>query len=569
MSFWLDFEDMITASTHFISKHFESLCQVYNGDKAVQSLSSKSKFALFFLSYLLVFSATYAWFANNPFMMDDEIQIVGNSAIQTWDGWGQFWTSSTMDSGGTGKLGGVYYKPLMTTYYALIWNSFGENAAAFRLPLWFLHVGSAAMIALFASLYLPLALAYLWGLFFLLHPINSEVLFYLADAQDILYLFFGLLALLILQFSANSKRALVVCLFVLSASFFSKETGLLFLFIVPFYSYCFVKNKFRSICIGSVGLLAGYFYIRHSIGLTVLRNSWLHISEASFLERIQLLPWVLGHYVELLFFPQRLTLAHDVLLSQIPDFTYWFSVAIALLSILILIFNIFKQQLIKNKLVLFLLWVLLLWAGLHLHILVPLDGVYADRWFYLASWPLIGIVLISLNKSRTVIEFCRKHFIVLVSMVGIVVSLMVIRNIFRGQDWQDPLRFYQREHTLHPWDAVMSNNVGVQMFRQGQGLESLPYFQQATELNHTWDVGWNNLGAAYEKRNEFEQALNCYAKAISLGNYALAYENYIYLLYKMGRVQEVKDLLPKYLTKFPYNRRLLNLDTVIRSSAEK
>lgn len=557
---------MDTTKAHSFSRNFKSLSQVLSGYKTIQNLGFKSKFSLFFLSYVLVFAATYAWFVNNPFVMDDEIQIVGNSVIQAWNGWGQFWTSSTMDSGGTGKLGGVYYKPLMTTYYALIWNLFGENAAAFRLPLWFLHIGSASMIALLASLYLPLALAYLWGLFFLLHPINSEVLFYLADAQDILYLFFGLLALLILQFSTNSKRAFVVCLLSLSAAFFSKETGLLFLFIVPFYSYFFVKNKFRSVLFGSVGLLAGYFIIRHSIGLTVLRSSWLHISEASFIERLQLLPWIIGHYVELLLFPQRLSLAHDVRLSQVPDFTYWFSVVIAFLSISFLVFLFFKQRLLKNKSVLFLLWVLLLWAGLHLHILVPLDGVYADRWFYLASWPLIGIVLISLSSIRAIFDFSRNHFFILMSIVGVVVALMVVRNIFRGQDWQNPLRLYSREHALHPWDAVMVNNVGVEMFRQGQGLESLSYFQQATELNHAWDVGWNNLGAAYEKRNDLDQALRCYSKAMSLGNYALAYENYVYLLFKMGRGQEAQEILPKYLTKFPYNRRLLNLEKVIQSS---
>lgn len=87
--------------------------------------------AFFFLGFLI-----YAQALQNPFVMDDEIQILGNTHIQTLHEWPSFFTSSSMGSGGGEKMGGVYYKPLMTTYYAVVWHFFGPDPMAFRLPLY-------------------------------------------------------------------------------------------------------------------------------------------------------------------------------------------------------------------------------------------------------------------------------------------------------------------------------------------------------------------------------------------------------------------------------------------------
>src|SRR5262249_14014750 len=62
----------------------------------------------------------YASALPNGFVLDDESQITGSESVHTLSTIGSYFTGSSMDTGGAG-LGGIYYKPLMTLSYALIW----------------------------------------------------------------------------------------------------------------------------------------------------------------------------------------------------------------------------------------------------------------------------------------------------------------------------------------------------------------------------------------------------------------------------------------------------------------
>jgi hypothetical protein len=498
------------------------------------------------LLYAVFLSLTYGWFINNPFIMDDEIHIVENRHIHDLSHWPSYFTSSSMDSGGAEKMQGIYYKPLLMTHFAVIWNFFGADPAAYRLPNYILHTINAFLIFNFSTLFLSLGLSFILGALFLLHPINAEVVLYICNMQDILYLFFGMSSLLLAS-QIKSKASLF---FALSVTFWlgllSKETAALFLFITAFYVWQQKRTHIKVTLLAAAWVGLAYLALRYSIDLVSTESHHLLFHQASFLERLQTLPLIWAHYIELLFVPWRLSLTADFVVQTFSFTEFWLPIFIcAAFLFLIYRLKIYFDKTQFRDWYYFFIFVLICWFGLHSHILVPLDGVYTDRWLYMAGWVFVSVLVMGLS---TLFESKK----VVLALLGLL-ALYSVRDYVRGLDWSSPLRLYSRELELHPNDAIMSNNVGVILFRQGDWQKTKPYFIQATEANPSWNVAWNNLGAIEEREGNFARALELYKKSFEAGSYALAVENYAKLVCRLDRIQECREHVKFGLDNFPYN----------------
>jgi tetratricopeptide (TPR) repeat protein len=485
--------------------------------------------------------------------MDDEIQVLQNVHIQSLSDLPSFFSSSSMGSGGAAKMSGIYYKPLMTTYYAIIWHFFGANPVPFRVPLLVIHIMSSYLIFLFSLNFLPRTYSLLLGLLFLVHPLNSEVVVYIADAQDIFYFFFGILSLYSIERINNHKILFGTLLLLFTAGLFSKETGALFLLISGVYVYLLKPKKIIPVFAAAAIIGCSYLLLRFQIGLTTTKSDALIFHSASFWERLQMLPLILGHYIELFFYPDRLSLSTDFILTEFSLQLFW----LPLLLVIVFVAAIYKIcQLLfitkYKKLTQFFLLVMFFWFILHGQIIIPLDGVYADRWFYLEVWGLSSLLIVFLYH-----RFASKNLIIFLSSI---IVLFGIRSYVRSLDWNDPLNFYRRESSLHPWDAVMSNNVGVELFRHQKILEAEPFFAKATQINPRWPVAWNNLGAVREHEKDIDKALEMYLKSLNAAPYSLACENYAMLLYKRSEIEKVREFLKdKALPLFPNNPVLMEI----------
>jgi protein O-mannosyl-transferase len=515
--------------------------------------TSAKRYGLPFV-YLVVAAALFGPFLGNTFIMDDEIQVTGNSHIQNLQEWPTYFTSSTMDAGGSEKMGGIYYKPVMTTYYAVVWNLFGSNPIAFRCPLLLLHWGSSVLLFWWLTAFFPLPGAAAAGLIFLVHPLNSEVVAYIADAQDALYFFFGFAALTWMTYVRRKSWLAAGLLVLLGLSLLSKETGALFLVLVPLAAHLFAPSKLRTSALCSLLVGIGYAGARWSAGLTTYKYETLHIQQASWAERLLTVPLILWHYIETFFFPWRISLITDFVLHETSFLGFWLP-SLGVLVFLCLLGWIFRRQKKRpeRKLAIFATSILILWFGLHSQAILPLDGTYADRWFYLGG---VGVLIFMLLAARSLQSRDWKF----IGPVLVVVALLAGRTWVRLEDWREPLRLYQREYALHPFDAMMANNIGVEFFRRGDIADSEPYFQSATELNPLWDVAWNNLGAVAQRLRQPERALSLYEKSVSMGTYYLAYENYAGLLCMIGPKDQCREFLQKKaLPLFPRNATLRKL----------
>ena len=502
-------------------------------------------------------------FLGNPFLMDDEIQVTGNPHIQNFSHWLSYFTSSTMSGGGTKTMGGIYFKPLMMIYYATIWFFAGADPFAFRAPLLVLHILSALLIYLIFSRFFQKNAAMAAGLLFLLHPANSEIVAYIADAQDALYMFFGLLGLWLFTRKPHAGWIETASLgLMLMASLLSKETGALFLMLVPFYSYQYQRDRFIRSLLTSCGVIIIYLGLRINAGLTSYHVPVLIIHQATWLERLSTVPLILWHYIEILFFPYRIGLTADFVVKEIGIENFWLPM-IACFAAGTAVFRLGRK--LENgadkKLYALGIFGLCIWFGLHADAIVPLDGTYADRWLYFGFIPILIILLLAIPANF----FNRRRGRILALVI---VIAFFIRSRVRLQDWSRPIELYKRELALRPQDAVMANNVGVELFRSGEIAMAEPLFQRATENNPRWDVAWNNLGAVAEHMNQTQRALEFYRKSASLGSYYLAYENYASLLCRqMPGMQECADFVKAALGVFPRNEKLLELEKQLQSRA--
>lgn len=127
---------------------------------------------------------------NNPFMGDDLKQIVENVPVHSISNLWLFFSSSTFYvQGAASPLQGVYYRPLMSTVFSLLYNVFGPQPFYFHVLQLALGVASASILYLVFRYSFNTITSLCLALIFLVHPLNSQVIYAIANMQDVLFFF--------------------------------------------------------------------------------------------------------------------------------------------------------------------------------------------------------------------------------------------------------------------------------------------------------------------------------------------------------------------------------------------
>src|SRR5229473_7760619 len=88
------------------------------------------------------------------------------------------------------------YRPIPATYFSFLYAVFGNNSFFYHFFEALLHILCGVLLYLFARKFFSYGTALLLSLIFIVHPINEEVAVYIADFQDVFFMFLGLLLLL-------------------------------------------------------------------------------------------------------------------------------------------------------------------------------------------------------------------------------------------------------------------------------------------------------------------------------------------------------------------------------------
>lgn len=509
--------------------------------------------------FLLYFNSFF-----NTFVWDDEEQVVNNSAVYSLSNLSSYWAGSTFNSGGGTRLGGLYYKPLMTTAFSLIYTFFGPRPFFFHLFQVGLHIANSVLLFLiFRHLFKKEWLSFVLAMIFLVHPINVETVVYISALQDTLFFFFGILALYVLVRKENWRTSLLASLFLL-LSLFSKETGIVWFAICFLYLFAFKKKQLLSYLLSAFISIAIYSYLRFGVAHVFFEKHGLAaISTMDLTHRLINIPAILFYYLKILFWPVNLAIDQQWVVSSVDLSGFILPLIIDALFIGALIYiTVFTYLNRKRYLSLYIFFVLWFLGSFAFHLqLFPLDMTVSERWFYL---PLAGIlgVLGSLVLGIKNKGFTNKKAITYLVLLGVV--LLSVRTLLRTFDWRNGLTLYSKDikNSINAFD--LENNLGVELFRAERYEEAKEHFEKSIKLAPSWWTNYNNLGAYWEKRGELEKAEELYKKSIDNGNYYLAYENYAFILIKQKKYSEAVEFLENNIGFFPNSPRLVTALTLAK-----
>lgn len=482
----------------------------------------------------------------NSFIGDD-IGYMNHPYIQQGE-LGKLFIGGSADLGGASPISGQFYRPLMLVFFTLIYSISGNNAFLFHVVQLLFHIGNALLLFFLFKHVFPKHISFVLTLLFLIHPIVVETVAYISDLQDVLFIFFGLVGLHSIAFSKCKPVMLGFFTLSLLCSLLSKETGIIFSFLSVFYVFLLRKEVFVKVLSIVVGVISAYALIRFGIaGVGIGGVVHTQMETLTLMDRLLMIPSLLQYYIQTLVFPKDLALAQTWIVT--PSTSVFMFQIIVLISILSGI-GVYVYRLRKHTPRLFLLFIFFLFwfliaISLHLQIL-PLEMTVADRWFYA---PLIG-VLGMLGCFLT--TFAKKKYFGLVfAFFCMSIVLFSIRSIVRIGDWVDEKTLYEHDITVTK-SYLLEHSLGYQYLQRLEYTNAYEHLSRSVDMFPT-SQSMNSLGVYYYKRQNRQQAISWFQKAIQKGDNFLAYNNLIQLYLKEKSYKDAKPVLTSASKKFPQN----------------
>jgi len=549
---------------------------------------------------ILIGITIYANGIPNDFVNDDVAQITENATVQSFHNIPQFFFDNIFYNDGNLQLGPAYYKPLMFTSFSVIYSLFGANAIPFHIFQLMVFIANTFLLFLFLKKYFRQSTAFVLSLIFLVHPINSEVALYISDLQDVLFFFFGITALLILQ-TYKSKKSLLFSALLIFLSLLSKETGLLFLLISLLYVFFYKRNYFLSFFLLQVLFFILYIVLRiHAIGIMMPHLNSTPIETFTFKQRLITMPALFLFYLRQLFIPITLSVSYLWVISQIDLLHFFIPLLIDILFLITLSAGIilFKKSYTSRKKQIandtyfksycfFAVWLLL---GLVFHLQIfTLDKTAADRWLYFPIVGLLGImgvlyeyvsssilskklfsIIPILLRSRLVpsrhltgkknknANILTRKTIKLILIIFII-SLLSARSFARTFDFRNDLTLSLHDIQVSD-DYELEEELCYDYFKLGRYDLVKLHAERSIHLFH-FVVNYTDLGVADVFMHDYKDGRKAYLEALNYGSYDSTYNDLSALdLYYGNPNSNIATIKYVYIKKFPHSALLwLNL----------
>jgi protein O-mannosyl-transferase len=176
----------------------------------------------------------------------------------------------------------------------------------------------------------------------------------------------------------------------------------------------------------------------------------------------------------------------------------------------------------------------------YLGTLVPVIGLVqvgnqgmADRYTYV---PLVGIFIAVAWAIPSLFLRGRFRQLLLGVLGGMVVVGLSAVSWHQTSYWRDSVTLFSRSLAVTENNWVTWNNLGAAYDKLGQPQQAIPCYREAIRIKPDFTMGWNNLGLAYGKLGQLRQAITCYQEAIRIKpDYADAWNNLGVAYGKLGQ----------------------------------
>ena len=470
------------------------------------------------------------------------------------------------------------YRPVVTSVFAIEYQFFGSNPAVSH----FFNVLFYALVIILVFRFIHIAypnggkwFAVLVALLFLIHPLHSEVVNNIKSRDELLCIAFGLGSLIQLLKYLDQRKTyyfIASCLLLL-LSLLSKKTGLVFFPIFLLTAYFFRPIKFKKLLL-YLGAIVAIFVVWRLTAKGLLADSVarekqffenpLYFADL-FSDRIPMYFYSNFYYLKLLLFPFPFRYYYgfdQVRIATWSNPLVWLTLVFMVSLVLWVCMRYKKREIWAFGTLFFFIGI-----GGACNLLFPAVGIIAERFAFVASLGfciVLAVLIMWLMKSD-------KKWRPLVGKFTLgalcLISLIIVLN--RNPAWSSRQTLYETD-MVHLESSAKSHSLIGQyyaanvkslrsqlMTKQGQSdrgliddyneqlLLTIHHFKRCVEIDTSYAVSYNNLGAMYflykadvdSSRMNFEKAVALeptYVEAnFNLGNTYIEECNRLRLFYRL------------------------------------
>lgn len=436
-------------------------------------------------------------------------------------------------------VSGGRYRPLSMATFALEYSVFGLNPHISHLINVILFAVASFILFLLLNSLLKhrfnpdksINIAFIATLFFIAHPVHTEVIANIKGRDEIIALLGALCAnLLVIKYIDNKKKVNLFYAFLFFITgLFSKENTITFLAVIPLTIYFFRQEKLRTYIITFLPLaIAAIFFLlirRSVLGETppppkdIMNNPF---ADGTGSQKFATIFFTFLIYLKLLFFPHPLTFDYYPYHIQLVDWNNPF-VLISLITYIALIF-IATVMFFKKSMLSFGILYFLITFSIVSNLVFPVGTFMNERFLFM---PSVGFVLLLawflIEKLPVLVK--KKYMI-----RGVIVTLLLlcfVKTYSRNRVWKDNFTLFTTDVKTSFNSAKSNCSAGGTLLEKANELkddtlikqyreQALIYLKRAVAIHPNYFDAVFLLGNAYTENYLFDSALICYKKAYYL-----------------------------------------------------
>ena len=520
----------------------------------------------------------YANTFSHGFAQDDAIVIYDNMfTVEGIEGIPGILKNDTFfgffkEEGKAQLVSGGRYRPLTLVLFALEVELFGISASIGHIiNALFYGLTGLFLYLLLIQLFYPdgadkkngYFIAFVAALLFVSHPIHTEAVANIKGRDEIITLLGSLMAL---YYSFRAYRTDKVALHLLVFGLFflalmAKENAITFLAIVPLSYFFFTKVDANKIALFTLPFLAGaivFLLIRSQVipggfqepSMELMNNPFLKIEGGQyvslpFMERMAIIVFTMGKYLQLLVFPVILT--HDYYPRQVGLMSWMdWEVLLSLLVYLGLVAYALIRLPKKDPISYCILFFLATFSIVS-NVFFPVGTNMSERFMFM---PSVGFCLaIAVLLSRFIGLDVKKNLNLGLIGALLIVLLFSIRTIIRNPAWENNFTLFTTDIYNSPNSAKLRNAVGGELITQAvenkayteqqrtdMWTEAVGHLQEAIKIHPNYKNSYLLLGNAYNYLKEYDKSIANYQKALKIDSeYQEANTNLIITYRDAGR----------------------------------
>lgn len=508
----------------------------------------------------------------NGFIWDDEQNIQKNEFIKHAQYLPKLFLTNQVAGANTSSN---QYRPILMLTFFVEYHIAGLWAPLYHFDNAILHIANSILVLMIVGKLLKLRghnfshapnIALAAGLLFLVHPMQTEAVSYIAGRTDLLSAFFMFICILLYISDVSPAGSIIAFFFAL----LSKEPSIILPFILLSFNIL-LRRPFRTRQVFTLGCMGIISMIYVALRLTVFNfGNTLNfygrdnIYTTNIPYRIYTFLSTIPRYLKIIIFPKNLFAERILPIITTPknsEVIFGFAVLFLLITACIM----YRR---RNPLItLSAIWIFFTML-FSTNILVPVNAIMAEHWLYT---PSIGIFLILtifvlqfyavLNRVARTLGLPKiwSHVwvflgnsagqeplyvkrVVINCILAVILSSLSYRTIVRNRDWHDPITFYLATLKFSPDSARVHNNLAMAYAEENKQTDAITQYKAAIALRNEYPQTHHNLANSYKALGKDDLAISEYRNALKInGNFLYSYTPLIDLLRKKGQTSEAEE----------------------------